>query len=760
MGVRVASESAMVGRGAGLAVSTRFDGFLPSMWRSIVLVAAILLLVIQGDPAFADQSYLTPTLAKSFSGSAEAGGTVVLTFTIVNSEPSSSFSDIAFTDDLDAVIPGLVAIGLPQLGVCGGTSSLSGTSTISFTGGLLTASSSCSFDVTLQVPSNVGAGSYSNATGNLTGSLNFYEADIDTSGATASLTIVGSPEINVTGNGKNIADGDTSPRSADDTDFGSTQVSGGTITKTFTVENIGTATLTLGSNAASLSGANADDFTVTKQPATTLAPSASTTVTIRFNPSATGLRTAMLTIANDDADESPYNFAIQGTGTNTVTAGLTIVLKIGGENRAVAFTSATSDLNFTMTSSGGEAQKSFSGLSAGTYRVQSEDLGAVGYELNDVSCDDGDSTGSTANRRAIVRLASAESVTCTFVYGRISTRTPQTISSFLQDRAGILLKHLPDIGRRLDRILRHQSAGSVSISAYNAVAQFQLPVPLSVQITDHVFGYAASTRALPGIVQDSVPAAQRWDIWSEGYGAWFETGTGRYGSGGVLHNGVDYLLTDDALVGVRVDVDWTNDFVASTGAVVSGLGWMAGPYGLIRLNDNLYADFSATWGTSINEISPLGTYTDTFTTQRWLLYGALVGEFDAGDYVIRPQFQGKLFNEDQNAYVDSLGRTIAARSVSQGEISFAPRISKPQVLGDGTLFIPWAEPTIGYIFSGKGVFSGPSIATSSTFHGSLEVGVDLGLPGGAYLMGSGQYDYLSPGTSVYGASVGISAKLP
>ena len=37
--------------------------------------------------------------------------------------------------------------------------------------------------------------------------------------------------------------------------------------------------------------------------------------TITFTPQAAGLRQAVVIIANNDADENPYTFAIQGTGT-------------------------------------------------------------------------------------------------------------------------------------------------------------------------------------------------------------------------------------------------------------------------------------------------------------------------------------------------------------------------------------------------------------------------------------------------------------
>ena len=38
------------------------------------------------------------------------------------------------------------------------------------------------------------------------------------------------------------------------------------------------------------------------------------TFIVTFNPSAAGLRTASISIANNDSDENPYNFDIQGTG--------------------------------------------------------------------------------------------------------------------------------------------------------------------------------------------------------------------------------------------------------------------------------------------------------------------------------------------------------------------------------------------------------------------------------------------------------------
>ena len=124
------------------------------------------------------------------------------------------------------------------------------------------------------------------------------------------------PEMNVQGKGVNIADGDVTPSTADGTDFGSADVAFDIIDRTFTIENTGTADLNLsGTPQVSITGANADDFSVTVQPSSPVSPGGSTTFTVQFDPSEVGLRTATISIDNDDPDENPYDFAIQGTGT-------------------------------------------------------------------------------------------------------------------------------------------------------------------------------------------------------------------------------------------------------------------------------------------------------------------------------------------------------------------------------------------------------------------------------------------------------------
>ena len=124
------------------------------------------------------------------------------------------------------------------------------------------------------------------------------------------------PEMDLVGNSQSIPDGDSTPSLTDHTDFGGVSVSGGTITRTFTIENTGTANLNLtGTTEVTLSGPQAGDFSVTSQPISPVDPGGGTTnFQVEFDPGSSGLRQAVISIANNDSDENPYTFIIQGTG--------------------------------------------------------------------------------------------------------------------------------------------------------------------------------------------------------------------------------------------------------------------------------------------------------------------------------------------------------------------------------------------------------------------------------------------------------------
>ncbi len=93
--------------------------------------------------------------------------------------------------------------------------------------------------------------------------------------------------------------------------FGSINQGASSAAIQFTISNRGTANL----GVSGFNNSNTTDFSASF-PGTPLMilPSQTQTFSIEFTPKSAGLRTAVITINNDDPDENPYTFTLQGTG--------------------------------------------------------------------------------------------------------------------------------------------------------------------------------------------------------------------------------------------------------------------------------------------------------------------------------------------------------------------------------------------------------------------------------------------------------------
>ncbi len=228
-----------------------------------------------------------------------------------------------------------------------------------------------------------GTGVFSESIGSLSFNTTYYVQAYATSsvgtvyGGVQNFTTT-YPEINIKGNSNSIADEDTAPSADDHTDFGSVAAASGTIVKTFSIENTGTGLLTLGANAVSISGTNADDFSVTTQPATTVSAVSSVTFQVTFDPSGKGTRTATLSIANDDSNENPYNYSVQGIGANSTPTDISLSASSVNENVAgntAVGTLSTTDADtgdshtYTLVSGTGDTDNASFNISGSSLRI-------------------------------------------------------------------------------------------------------------------------------------------------------------------------------------------------------------------------------------------------------------------------------------------------------------------------------------------------------------------------------------------------------
>ena len=143
---------------------------------------------------------------------------------------------------------------------------------------------------------------------------------------------VGTPEIAISGNAQGIADGDTTPDTADGTLFGALDVNA-LLAHTFTIHNTGTGAMSLtGTPRVQISGVDQADFIVTQQPAASVATGGSTTFVLQFSPHSIGTRTATVSVVSDDADDGTYTFDVEGAGGRVLAFGGKVAAKYTDAN--------------------------------------------------------------------------------------------------------------------------------------------------------------------------------------------------------------------------------------------------------------------------------------------------------------------------------------------------------------------------------------------------------------------------------------------
>ena len=115
-----------------------------------------------------------PALSIAFSSSSVLpDDNVTATFTLnYGNNATADATAVGFTADLNSALAGLVSESLPQNDICGNGSSLSGTSTVTFAGGTLAPGDSCSFSVSLKVPSSAPSGTVTLTTSGVSGTVN------------------------------------------------------------------------------------------------------------------------------------------------------------------------------------------------------------------------------------------------------------------------------------------------------------------------------------------------------------------------------------------------------------------------------------------------------------------------------------------------------------------------------------------------------------------------------------------------------------
>lgn len=331
----------------------------------------------------------------------------------------------------------------------------------------------------------------------------------------------------------------------------------------------------------------------------------------------------------------------------------------------------------------------------GSYIVQDSDLTAC--RITNVAT----AQGETQTTNPLTSNADEATITCT------GDQTEIIIRGYLKRRVDLLASNEPDRARMLRRFDRRPApVGSLkdgpmklmgSSDANSTQVSFATSLSQIAQANMAASHKKANSVAPMGLGATATaptyyPTSPGFDVWVEGHFQRYDDELGGHdqdGKFGILYVGADYLVSPTILIGMLAQFDWMNEETTSlSNAEVDGRGWMVGPYATVKITENLFFDTRGAWGKSDNDITPFGTYTDSFDTDRWLAKANLTGNWSFGQLAVTPSVGVIYVEESSDAYVDSVGNLIRGQSVRLGRLTFGPEFRYTERTEDGAILQP------------------------------------------------------------------------
>jgi len=228
-----------------------------------------------------------------------------------------------------------------------------------------------------------------------------------------------------------------------------------------------------------------------------------------------------------------------------------------------------------------------------------------------------------------------------------------------------------------------------------------------------------------------------YPVWVQANGSWTTDGDSRsmYVFGAL---GSHRAINENLLVGAMLQFDHLSE---DTGvASVGGTGWMVGPYFVARsASQPLYFEGRLLYGETSNNISPFGTYEDSFDTTRMLAQLRIAGELSFGKTTLTPFLDASYTTDDQHSYMDSLGNTIPEQGIALGQIEIGTDFSRMIPVSSGELELLSGVSGIWSHTSGSGF---ASIVTPDYEGGRarIELGVNRTMSAGQSFTAATYYD--------------------
>lgn len=252
-----------------------------------------------------------------------------------------------------------------------------------------------------------------------------------------------------------------------------------------------------------------------------------------------------------------------------------------------------------------------------------------------------------------------------------------------------------------------------------------------------------------GVTESELPA---FNIWLDGTFLVHnrdESGS-KWGSFAMVSAGVDYLLSDKALLGFSFHFDRMTDPTDGDNEL-TGNGWLLGPNASLEIAKGIFWNSSLLYGGSANDIdTPF--WDGSFDTTRWLFDTSISGRWDIDDVTtFTPKLRGVYFSETVDDY--AVGNDAGDRIDLEGfreeqlRVSLGAEVARQIALENGSIVTPRFGGTVGV----------SSLDGSGTF-GSLTTGVSMETAENWSLDAALLFNIEGDGETSAGAKLGVSKK--
>ncbi len=313
---------------------------------------------------------------------------------------------------------------------------------------------------------------------------------------------------------------------------------------------------------------------------------------------------------------------------------------------------------------------------------------------------------------AVDAVANGNTAGALAVVSTIVADTKAAIAGFMLDRANNLARNQPG----LTRFLQGTGCGSVSTS---------------------LSGNNASTS---GSVGGCVSRGQAWGEFSS---AWssdsFYT---------LATLGTHKFVRDDFIIGGMVQFDAGDNDARN----ITGRGWLAGPYFVSKPADqDMLFEGRLLYGQTDNDISPLGSYRDSFDTDRYLAQLRVTGQYGYRTATLMPLLDLTYLEDTQQDYTDTLNNLLDEQGIDLTQVTFGLDFKLPVIIAKGQL-----DLTGGLSGTYSEVNGGESNVEGG--RGRLELGLNYVSDNGVTLAGGIFYDGISSDHESYGVNLSLDMK--